>query len=319
MKRRKLHRADSLDLLLSTMTSSFGGIILIAILVALVSHGSKAESDRARIADADSEMLQRRIAKAKTDLVAAANLKQVLGNDLDRAGAGDVLTLLQQRDQLRVQVEQATEKTSKLGAVVQNTQIEMTKDPGDTLRMLNTEYQDLLRGKTDETNRQASISENIERLKTRLSDLASENAKDRDQKIRKLRLPKERDRGKTAFNFIVRYQRVYPLKTIVNGEPELNKESLTWDLSEDSESAKVHPIEGEGLDVVKDKDKLVQLLQNIPKDEYYGASYVYGDSFSTFNAFKQLILDAGLDYGWEPEGALDTLVFGKKGTSPPPL
>jgi hypothetical protein len=319
MKRRKLVRADSLDLLLSTMTSSFGGMILIAILVALVSHGAQKATDKSRIVDADSEMLERRIATAKADIATATTLQNSLQTYVSAPGVQDAATLVQQRDKLKQEVDQATSKTSDLAVSVESSQAENSKDPSETLRALNKNLADLQREKTEEANRQSAMAENSERLKSRLADLSTEMVQDRNQRIRKLRLPKEREGSKQAFNFILRYNKLYPLLNVVDGDMVPNRESLNWEELDDDDGAKVQPIQGEGLDLSADKERIMQILKNIPHDDFYAASYVYGDSFQAFNAFKQLVLDAGLDYGWEPEISLQELTFGKKGTSPPPL
>ena len=76
MKAARFRPGDSLDLLLDTMCNTFGGIIMIAILVALLAQQSPAPivpADRAR-----SEMTERRLAIADTDLAAARALRTQL-------------------------------------------------------------------------------------------------------------------------------------------------------------------------------------------------------------------------------------------------
>ncbi len=319
MKRRKLVRADSLDLLLSTMTSSFGGIILIAILVALVSHGAKKATDNSRIAESNTEMMERRIAKAKTDIADASTLQTSLQTSLSAPKTAEIATLLKQRDRLKAQVDETTNRVAGLAGNANTAQSENNADPSDLLRSLNKELNDLRRQKTEEANRQSAITDNSDRLKARLADLATELEKDQSQHIRKLRLPKEREKSKQAFNFILRYNRLYPLLTVIDGELSPNRDALNWEDLDDGDGVRVRPIEGAGLDLATDREKILAILQKIPHDDHYAASYVYGDSFQAFNAFKQLVTDAGLDYGWEPEISLQTLIFGEKGTSPPPL
>jgi len=227
--------------------------------------------------------------------------------------------LIQQRSRLKSQVDEASKTTTGLAAAAKSSQAENSRDPSETLRALNKEFNDLGREKTEEANRQAAIADNTQRLQTRLADLATEMEKDRSQHIRKLRLPKEREKSKQAFNFILRYNKLFPLLNIVDGDLTKNQDSLTWEELDEGDGARVQPIESEGLDLTTDREKILQILRKVPHDEFYAASYVYGDSFNAFNAFKQLVLDAGLDYGWEPQGSLQSLTFGKKGTSPPPL
>jgi hypothetical protein len=298
------------------MTSAFGGIILIAILVALVSREAKKATPNDRIAEANAEMLERRIATAEKDLVATEGLRSDLKTKLSVAEVSELAALIQMRDRLRAELD-ATQR--KLSELAQSSTATATNDPSELLKTLTRELRELQRQQAAEANNNRALMENLERLKGRMNDLAVAMSKDRDQHTRKVRLPKERSKAKTAFNFIIRFNEVYPLQVVGDGESHLNEKSLKWEFLDNKESAKVQPIRGAGWDIQRDRPEIVRLLKSIPAAEYYVASYVYGDSFATFNEFKRLTIDAGLDYGWEPEGTLSGLVFGKNGTSPPPL
>jgi len=68
MKKRRIRGpGDSLDLLLDTICNSFGGIIFIACLVAILARDTPPARGSA-MAAADAEMLERRIRVAEDDL-----------------------------------------------------------------------------------------------------------------------------------------------------------------------------------------------------------------------------------------------------------
>ena len=122
--------------------------------------------------------------------------------------------------------------------------------------------------------------------------------KDYNDHVRKLRLPKEREESRQPYNFIVRYNKVYPLDD-VDGGP--NKKGLDWVRQPDGESNEVRPIEGAGLDVQTDRAAIMEMLRKIPRDEFYAAAYVYGDSFSCFSSLKELRSSRP---AWNTDGSL---------------
>src|ERR1700741_570184 len=100
LRRRKPH--DSLYMLLDTMCNAFGGIILLAVLVVLLT--SKEKIQNATAADS-TEMLQRRIALAQTNLQQSLQLVASL-----HAKAGDArwktqVSLLATRQQLEDEIK----------------------------------------------------------------------------------------------------------------------------------------------------------------------------------------------------------------------
>ena len=120
MKRRKLARADSLDLLLSTMTSSFAGIILIAILMALTSRDANQATDKARIAEANNGILQRKIDKTKADIAAASDLKNNLQAALTQTQFDAILALMDEKDRLKARLDDALSANASLAAIAKS-------------------------------------------------------------------------------------------------------------------------------------------------------------------------------------------------------
>ena len=101
LRRRKPH--DSLYMLLDTMCNAFGGIILLAVLVVLLT--SKEKSQSASQTDS-TEMLQRRVALAQTNLQhsldLAASLQTKAGDDRWKIQVSLLETRQQLEDELKL-------------------------------------------------------------------------------------------------------------------------------------------------------------------------------------------------------------------------
>lgn len=76
MNLRRQRPSDSLDMLLDTMCNTFGGIILLAVLVTLLT--SRERHGSAATASDTQEMLQRRLAMAQANLQQALQLQKSL-------------------------------------------------------------------------------------------------------------------------------------------------------------------------------------------------------------------------------------------------
>ena len=67
MRSLRSKRGDSLDLLLDTMCNAFGGIVLIAILITLLTRETRRQFDE-RSSDLDRELIERQIASLQSDI-----------------------------------------------------------------------------------------------------------------------------------------------------------------------------------------------------------------------------------------------------------
>src|SRR5687767_9075560 len=99
MSRRRQQQPDSLELLLDTMCNTFGGIILIALLIALLSRDASSETAAAQ----RGENLRRELQSIEQQTNEAEQLRQRLQTSDPTIAA--TLELLTQRDQLRQRIE----------------------------------------------------------------------------------------------------------------------------------------------------------------------------------------------------------------------
>jgi hypothetical protein len=101
MKRARMDPPDSLEMLLDTMCNTFGGIILIALLIALFARDSQSPTAPSSSHRESSEMFRERIEQAEADLARAVALEQELEARVTTPAQADLLQLLEQRDQVR--------------------------------------------------------------------------------------------------------------------------------------------------------------------------------------------------------------------------
>src|SRR4051812_32206585 len=99
MSRRRREQPDSLELLLDTMCNTFGGIIMIALLIALLSR-DPSQSDAAQRA----ENVQRQVQSIAQQTTEAERLHQRLLQSADPSTT-NTLNLLSQRDELRQRID----------------------------------------------------------------------------------------------------------------------------------------------------------------------------------------------------------------------
>ena len=259
-----------------------------------------------------AELQERRIAVAQHDLELAqqssTKLQALLaGSDLaDRAG------LIEKRDALRAEADAVRGKTTQLSSSITELRSTTEQVPEERLKELHSQFDSENHEKTDKENALAAARQNLQRLQGRLVDLQNQTATERQEHIVKLRLPKEGIQSKPSFPVIIRYEQIY-LVHDPSRSFDHNSDALTFDhlLGGDE---KVIPIRGRGVDL----RQCVHLLSSVPHDEFYIVCWVYGDSFRTFNQFKQLITRSGFEYGWSPMRPEEFLILTSESVTPPP-
>ena len=131
MNLRRKTPPDSLYLLLDTLCNAFGGIILLAVLVVLLTSKEKSQST----ASADSqEMLQRRFSISQTNLQKSLQLAASL-----KSKAGDErwkhqLSLLSTRKDLQDAIQQTRDNVTRNSKELDSAG---AADPAERLKFLN--------------------------------------------------------------------------------------------------------------------------------------------------------------------------------------
>ena len=308
MNLRRKTPPDSLYLLLDTLCNAFGGIILLAVLVVLLTSKEKTQSSKA----ADSqEMLQRRLAIAQTDLQKSQQLAASLQAKANDERLKQQVELLSTRKDLQDAIQQSRE------TVAQNSKDLDTAsavDPSERLKFLNAQLAAAEAHKLEAKNSLAAADENTKHLKQRLADLERQVTTKLDELQRPLRLPKEHETGKRVIYIIVRYGHIYLCR---NFDLSRNETDIDWTTTLTGETAE--PRRGKGIDPTGSTAGLINFFKNMSDDSVYVAFCVYEDSFPAFIRAKQLAADCGLAYGWEPFQLSDGPVsFSSVGHTPKP-
>ncbi len=256
-------------------------------------------------------MLQRRLALAKTNLQQSSQLLASLQSKANGERWKTQVALLAARKELQDAIQRAR------NAVAQNNrELESANaaDPAERLKFLNAQFAAAQARQLELQNSLGAADENNKRLKVRLEALNQEASVKYNESVRSLRLPKEHQTGKHVMYVIVQYGLVYPCR---NSDLSRNETSINWTSKLRSDIA--NPIRGRGIDPARNARELKAYFDNQSKDSVYMAFCVFEDSFPAFQKAKQMAVDSGLSYGWEPFRNDDGPVsFGENGHTPNP-
>lgn len=285
LRRKTPH--DSLYLLLDTLCNAFGGIILLAVLVVLLTSKEKAQDAKA---SESQEMVERRLALAQKELEQTLQLSAVLRA---RAGSGkEQMALLAERKDLQNEIQQTREATADTAKEVVTAN---AADPAERLKFLNAELAAAQARKLTATNGLAAADEDIKRLQERIAEMEEQiQAKVQDLE-RPLRLPKEYDTASEVVYVIIRYGKVYPCR---NADMSRNETDIHWTITPITDTAE--PIPTAGMDPVTDRVALANYFHGLAGNGVYVVFCTFDDSFPSFMRAKGTALANGLAYGWHP-------------------
>jgi hypothetical protein len=306
LRRRKPH--DSLYMLLDTMCNAFGGIILLAVLVVLLTSKEKTQS-----ASADStKMLERRVALAQTNLQQSLQLAAAL-----HAQAGDdrwktQVSLLAERQQLEEQLKLIRDLAAKNAEEID---ANASSDPGERLKKLDAQLTDAEVKKLEEQNKIDASKEEKKRVAAQLDVLEKKMENVVKQSQKELRLPREHNTDRQVVYVIVMYGRVYFCHNL---DMTRNETDIKWTDRGGVEYS--DPRKSKGLDPVANAAQLRASFTTEAHNSMYVVFLTLGDSFPAFIRAKQLAVDSGLPYGWIPwQVSLDgPLCFSTSGYTPSP-
>jgi hypothetical protein len=304
LRRRKPH--DSLYMLLDTMCNAFGGIILLAVLVVLLTSKAKTQS-----ADADStRLLERRIALAQTNLQQSLQLAASL-----HAQAGDPrwkaqVSLLAERQQLDEELKAIRELAAKNAEEID---ANAGSDASDRLKKLDAQLTDGDVKKLMEQNKIDASKEEKQRVAMELDVLEKKMEEDVKRSQQQLRLPREHNTERQAVYIIVIYGRVYFCHNV---DMTRNEMDIKWTDRGGVEYS--DPRKAKGLDPVANAAQIRTYFTAQAHNSVYVVFLTLADSFPAFIRAKQLAVECGLPYGWMPwDASLDgPLCFSTSGYTP---
>ena len=297
--------SDSLELLLDTMCNTFGGIILIALLIALLARDVKVTQEEDAMA-LKTQMTQRRLQKARDDLTNAQH-----HHDRLVAANPDI-------EKRRRLMEEKNAKLHELANLSHKPQAPGPPVPaGETSEKKAQTLQEKIGEQTQqEAQTKGEISDVEGSIKKAEAEISQTKSHSKGRAVR-LRLPREHTTGKDAVQVILRHRQVYPLFYLNAGQPSKNEAGLTWKPMEIGGLVighEVQPIPGRGL-AANNVVALQQWMRGFPSARFDIVFFVYEDSFAEFQLMKQFVTGKGFEYGWQPRVSSDVLRFGSGGAS----
>ena len=289
--------SDSLELLLDTMCNTFGGIILIALLIALLAREVKVGGGAAQTTVTTNDVV-----RASNEWARAQSHYEWWEK---RA------TNLQERMVWWRALEGWREKVRQLPGPP-NSEPTANTNLIWTIGVLSNRFDSLTNQIADATGQIARIDEEIAALQGQLRTLNVPSSA--------VRPPMGHSSAREGVQVILRANLIYPLFYMVNGKTEMNERSLTWNRQYVDTSggerrfvmAEIEPMAGAGF-TTNHAVQIQQWLRPFDTNKWDILCYVYDDSFPAFLMFRLLASQAGFDYGWKPLLPTDKLRFGPGG------
>jgi hypothetical protein len=293
---------DSLFMLLDTICDTFGGILLLAVLLTLLTS----QENEAHIGapSDDTDFVKRQLEIAKANLHQTLNLSAQLQAKARDDRWKDQIQLITTRKDLQEQLQQSEDIISRK---TKDIQAAAAADPAERAKELNAQMADARLRQAEATNRLAAAKQDLDRLKQRQADLEHQINIKTQETQRQLRLPKEHETGKDVVYVVARYGLIYPCR---NSDLSRNETTIEWGLLGTAE-----PVPGKGLPPSATDSYFAELARN----NVYVVFCAFEDSFPAFMQARQAAVSKGLSYGWEPFRIVDgSVAFGSHGHIPKP-
>ncbi|HXT10170.1 MAG TPA: hypothetical protein VN873_01300 [Candidatus Angelobacter sp.] len=306
LRRRQPH--DSLYMLLDTMCNAFGGIILLAVLVVLLTNREKIQN---AVADS-TQTLQRRLALAQTNLQQSLQLTASLHNQANGDRWKSQVSLLATRQQLEAELKRIRELAAENARQID---ANAGSDPAERMKKLDAEINENAVKELAAQNKIDASNEEKKHVADELAAAEKQMAAVKKLSERELRLPKEYDTDRQVVYAIVLYNRIYLCRNVDMSRNEID---IKW--TDKDGVAFADPRKNRGLDPVANAAQLRAYFAAQAQKSVYVDFVTMADSFPAFIAVKQLAAEAKLPYGWIPwrieqDGALS---FSDVGTVPRP-
>lgn len=313
MKRRfaQSSGSDSLELLLDTLCNVFGGIVLIACLMAIVPRATM-PPPLVPVELATAQMTERRISSAQIELQRLSLKINEMQKDVDPAMA----SIQSRRDSFKRTLEnlQADLKKTADGEMheAEARAIVTQVDPAD----LNKKLDQLKLNVVAAENLSKASKEKSEFLEKRLKQLEEESKTLEKSKVQAVRFPRERIKNTSPFPLILKYGQLYPL---VIGDSLSNNPAIQRIPAADGDGFRADPIRGKGISLPEARDSLAATLKAAAAEKLFVSVYLYPDSYEEFQELKNAMSEAKISYGIEFLETDYRLTFSSSGSAPPEL
>ena len=285
----------SLDMLLDTLCNTFGGIILIALLLALSVNKKSVElyDKLVKTDDNQSELIRER-EQLKNSLLDLKDENIEILEDLE----DDAYSKREEIEEIKDNLDDLNSDSSSMEKLAQRAR-EKLKDMEDTETTIEEERLTM----EEELSRLEAIFEHQE--------LSKELKK---KPYRKVSLPQQKDTRKKPLPVIVAHGKMYPMIALNIGSVEKNEDGLLWNQTPDKRfQVKVDP--QRGVDPMNDDalDLFLSSVRDAPRlvrQDFFLNLFVYSDSenFAIFNKIRDEAVLRKLDYNWIPISELPLIL-----------
>ena len=172
----------------------------------------------------------------------------------------------------------------------------------------------------DEKKKREEEKKRSQDLAAELNDVQKRLTREMNNRVRRLRLPREHETTKEPVEMIVRYGRIYPVQRYIRGASSGFNSGAIKLTSVGDELRELAPIPGKGIDPSNNIRAIVDYYKQLPRNSYL-VFRVYGDSFGQFSISKEAASRMGKELSWVPleDDARIMMGFGSGAPPPPPL
>lgn len=283
-RRRSSIAADSLDLLLDTITNTFGGILLLALLLVLLVRNVNEPTDQAAKASEKTPAEQKADLQMQFDqLVTQRDILQqsLAAQSLFNSGSADDT----QSQQLMQQLSQLLKAVGAIRAeqVAQNSQLDQLKSQSAT-------QADLM----------AKLTADSGRLQDEVQAADAELKKEQLRRTQTMDLPKEEVTSKRMAVAVVKGNQLF----LVQENPGLNRFQFNSKHFKKSNMASAQVVLSDGtcLEVRPENgaamkaNELSSELSNVDPNDFFLTIAIANDSFGSFAELRSTCVNLGLEY-----------------------
>ena len=282
-------------MLLDTLCNTFGGIILIALLLALSVNKKSVElyDKLVQTDDNESELIRER-EQLKNSLLDLQDEQAVVLEDLE-----------DEADRMREEIEDTKDNLDDLNsdASAAETLAKREKEKLENLKEIELKKEE----------ERLSLEEEVARLETILEhqELSQELKK---KPYRKVSLPQQKDTRKKPLPVIVAHGKMYPMVRFGIGKVAKNEDGLTWNQTPD-ERFRIEVDPNKGVDPMNEQilEGFLSSVRNAPRSvrqSFFLNLFVFSDSesFGVFNKIRDEAVLRDLDYNWVPISELPLML-----------
>ena len=296
MPRKQHEQGDSLEMLLDTMCNAFGGIILIAIMIAIMARPPTPEGG-----DPEAELVKIQIQVKEPqseDLAAELDELAKQAQAIDPA----VTNLVVLKNDLAVKVTAAKTTMNNLASTPEEKkELEakiMTQQTANSQKSM-----ELAAAQTQYARAQAQL-----------------NQANKGKPVT-VKAPRVTGTKKKAAFIILKDGKFWAADIWVNGVRKDNEMSCQIIKDLRGRPQKQVPIANRGVRIVKDEAMLNRTpigayLRMFPKNEYFTQCQVHVNSFAEFRIMKEILIKNGIQYNWEPSDKNEIAIFYGTGGGP---